>query len=83
MKNRKEKEWEFIESFLPNYSSREDVALYNDLYKIVYKEHEVGDEAHELLEEYYEGDVDNPKIKRDLKELEKIMFLEALNNFKK
>lgn len=76
-------EEDFLEKFLPNYFSREDVALYNDLFKLYYNEFGIGDEANHLLEESYQSDLSNPKIGRDLKQLEQSLYKEARKNYLK
>lgn len=83
MEMEKEKVWDFIEKFLPNYFSREDVALYNDLFKLYYNEFGIGDEANHLLKDSYQNDLSNPKIGRDLKQLEQSLYKEARENYLK
>jgi len=49
MKNIPEFTWAFIEEYYPNYDSCDEIALSDDLNKIVCNEWEDGDASHKLL----------------------------------
>jgi hypothetical protein len=50
--------WDFIEKYYPNYTSSYEIALSNDLHKIVNDEVENGSHAHKILTEECYGDKD-------------------------
>jgi hypothetical protein len=57
--------WDFVERYYPNYSSSDEIAHEGDLDKLVNKEYEKGDCAHELLMDEYSGNIEDPQIKAD------------------
>lgn len=56
---------EIIEKYYPNYYSDGDIALLDDLEKIIFNNYEDGDSATNLLNRYYNGDANHPDIKED------------------
>lgn len=57
--------WAFVEEHLPGYGQSVEVALNEDLCKLVNNEYEEGDDAHKLLLNQYNGDIKNTQIKID------------------
>tara|TARA_R110002020_G_scaffold154637_1_gene334695 strand:- start:2363 stop:2635 length:273 start_codon:yes stop_codon:yes gene_type:complete len=51
MKNIPEFTWSFIEEYYPNYTSSPEIALSDDLNKIICNEWEKGDASHTLIRE--------------------------------
>lgn len=70
----KDVQW-FIEEYYPGYSSSEDVARIEDLYKLLYNEYNKGDSAYVLLQEQYEGNINNPNIYWN-KEMYRLIIIE-------
>ncbi len=54
--------WEFVEKYYPNYSSCDDIARNEDLYRLIHKEQEEGDDADTLLQAEYNGDLNSGRI---------------------
>lgn len=75
--------WDFIEEWLPNYSSSEEVALVNDLQKLVDEEFEPGDDIGNILQTEYGGDLSTayPTIQSDINDLDYILLSRAVENF--
>jgi len=57
--------WDFVMENYPNYSSSNEIAWEGDVYKLVNKEYEEGDCAHDLLMSEYDGDINNLQIRVD------------------
>lgn len=59
--------WGFVEKYYPDYHRSDNIATEGDLCKLNEKEYEEGDCAHELLVDWYNGDINHPDIYKDWK----------------
>lgn len=59
--------WAFVEKYYPDYHRSDNIATEGDLCKLNEKEYEEGDCAHELLKDWYNGDINHPDIYKDWK----------------
>ena len=59
--------WGFVEKYYPDYHRSDNIATEGDLCKLNEKEYEEGDCAHELLMDWYNGDINHPDIYKDWK----------------
>ena len=57
--------WSFVTKYYPDYDHSDEIGWEGDLHKLVEKEYEEGDCAHDLLMDEYDGDIENPRIKAD------------------
>ena len=57
--------WSMVEEYHPNYYNSEDIAILNDLQKIIDGEWEQGDSAHKMFVELYDSDKNDSGIKND------------------
>lgn len=54
MENKMESVWEFVAEYYPNYYSSDDIALADDLHKIIHDEIDPGSAAERMWREDYE-----------------------------
>lgn len=73
--------WDVVEKYYPNYDRCDDIALSEDLQKLLNKEQTYGSYADVLLHSDYDGDVDNPQIKIDADNLNKTIYEKTLTAF--
>ena len=73
--------WDFVEEHYPNYYSSDDIALSDDLSKLVNGEQQSGDDADKMLQKEYGGDSNNPQILIDHNELLVKIYEESIENF--
>lgn len=57
--------WSMIEKYYPNYYNSEDIAILNDLQKIIDGEWEHGDSAHKMFVDLYDSDKNDSRIQND------------------
>lgn len=73
--------WDFVETYLPDYSSNDDIAYHDDLIKIQVDEWVENDAAHTKLVDDYDGLRDNPQIQIDINEVEAKLFRAAIEGY--
>lgn len=73
--------WEFVEEHYPNYSSSDQIALSDDLSKLVNGEQQKGDDASKMLKDDYGNNSKNPRILIDHNELLVRIYEESIENF--
>lgn len=73
--------WEFVEMYYPNYSGSDEIALNDDMQKILDGQYEKGDCAYELLMSEYDGRADNPKLREDFWQSTANIFEATINSF--
>ncbi len=81
MKTLKTINWDFVEKHYPNYFGCDSISYLDDLQKLIDKEHENGDASTRLLINAYGGDIENPKIISDHKNLLKEIYKKAINSY--
>lgn len=57
--------WHFVQKYYPDYDHCEEITRESDLFKLIEKEYEEGDDAHTMLVEDYNGNINNPEIYKD------------------
>lgn len=73
--------FKFVEQYYPNFSSSDEIALNEDLCKLLDEEYSDGDSAEKLLAMQYNGDNDNPNIQADFNESLIKIYEAAILNF--
>lgn len=71
--------WDFVEKHFPDYSRSQLICDANDLQKLLDKE--VNGYAETLLEEDYDGDLNNPQIETDYNTLHEEIYRLSIENF--
>jgi hypothetical protein len=79
--NKLEDAWDFVEKYYPNYSSSENISDNEDLHKLTNKEFEIGDGAHYMLINYYDGNIDNPQILIDKTKSDSEIYERAIEEY--
>ena len=73
--------WEFVEKHYPNYCSDDDIALIDDLFKILNGECESGDDASRLFYEKYQSNY--ALVFDDYRALLLNIYIKSIRNFSK
>ena len=73
--------WDFVQEYFPNYYQSNLIAYSEDLSKLVNKECEEGDDAYSLLMKDYSGDIDNPSIYMDYKQVMSDIYEKAIEQY--
>lgn len=73
--------WDIVTKYYPNYDRCDDIALSDDLQKLLDKEQTEDDYAQEILESDYLGNIDNPHIKIDADLLNKTIYKKTFKAF--
>jgi hypothetical protein len=73
--------WDFVQEYFPNYYQSNLIAYSEDLSKLVNKELEEGDSAYSLLMKDYSGDIDNPSIYMDYKQVMSDIYEKAIEQY--
>lgn len=73
--------WGFVEAFYPNYHSSEIIAECDDLQKLIDDEFDDDSDAHFILHDRYDGDIENPEIYRDYRDAHYDVYLQSIAAF--
>lgn len=68
--------WDFVVKFYPDYDHSDEIALADDLSKLI--NGEINGCAEELLHSDYGGDINNPQIKIDYDRVHKEIYEAAI-----
>jgi len=71
--------WAFVEKYYPKYYSSNQIALADDLSKLV--DGEINGHAEEMLHRDYGGDINNPQIQIDYDIVHREIYEDAIENF--
>ena len=74
-----ESAWDFVVKYYPNYYSSNDIARADDLQKLL--DGEVNGCAEKILNEEYDGDIDNPQIQIDYTALHHDIYIVAIEEY--
>lgn len=68
--------WDFVAKFYPNYYSSDEIALADDLSKLL--NGEINGDAETMLNEDYGGDIKNPQIQIDYDRVHREIYEAAI-----
>ena len=71
--------WDFVQEWFPNYSQSDIICHNGDLQKLI--DGEINGVAEKLLEEEYDGDVNNSLIKQDYNESQAYILEESIKAY--
>ncbi len=75
--------WDFIERYLPDYFSDDDVCLSNDIVKLLDEPGDASDECKRNVQQYVDDVSDCAALADLLIEVDTRLFKEALSNYLK
>lgn len=71
--------WDFVEKYYPDYYRSDEIALADNLQKLL--DEEVNGDAEELLKKEYNNNLKNPHIQLDYDSLHKEIYEKAIQGF--
>ena len=68
--------WDFVQKFYPDYHRSDEIALADDLQKLL--DEEINGHAEKILHRDYGGDINNPQIQSDYDRVHRLIYEAAI-----